>query len=218
MLFLKEANFSFFAKISDNVIEDLPSSVCNLSHLKSLCLDNNNVKQVLSGLHWLLLGCFIVLFYSFYLYICFVSACWIPLCFINNLWSSSKDYPTAVTAYWLNIDWTSNDTFFSTLSLNFFEHNQNKWGRFARLTEFIYWNCSSTIHKGLDLSSGITDCPYCLGVSFFKFLAFYKLCRLEWVIANCLLFLILRISSWKYNLGVRNNLNALLLIASNFLW
>lgn len=31
---------------SDNSIEDLPESVCNLVHLKALCLDNNNVKQV----------------------------------------------------------------------------------------------------------------------------------------------------------------------------
>ncbi|KAG5562515.1 hypothetical protein RHGRI_005292 [Rhododendron griersonianum] len=29
----------------ENSIADLPSSVCNLIHLKSLCLDNNNVKQ-----------------------------------------------------------------------------------------------------------------------------------------------------------------------------
>ncbi|CAL0319639.1 unnamed protein product [Lupinus luteus] len=34
----------------DNLIEDLPSSVCNLSHLKSLCFDNNNVKQIPSTL------------------------------------------------------------------------------------------------------------------------------------------------------------------------
>lgn len=32
--------------VSDNVIEDLPASVCSLSHLKSLGLDNNDVKQV----------------------------------------------------------------------------------------------------------------------------------------------------------------------------
>lgn len=31
---------------NENSIEDLPSSVCNLIHLKSLCLDNNNVKQI----------------------------------------------------------------------------------------------------------------------------------------------------------------------------
>ncbi|KAG5516576.1 hypothetical protein RHGRI_037330 [Rhododendron griersonianum] len=30
----------------ENSIADLPSSVCNLIPLKSLCLDNNNVKQV----------------------------------------------------------------------------------------------------------------------------------------------------------------------------
>ena len=46
MLCLTEANSDHFVNISDNLIEDLPSSVCNLSHLKSLCLDNNNVKQV----------------------------------------------------------------------------------------------------------------------------------------------------------------------------
>lgn len=136
------------------------------------------------------IDCYLVVLLFSFIHFIYIFVLWVlvefPLCFINNLWSSSKDYPTAVTAYWLNIDRTSNDTFFSTLSLNFFEHNQNKWGRFTRLTEFIYWNCSSTIHKGLDLSSGITDCPYCLGISFFKFLAFYKLCRLEWVIANCL--------------------------------
>ncbi|KAK2404715.1 plant intracellular Ras-group-related LRR protein [Trifolium repens] len=33
-------------QVNDNLIEELPSSVCNLSHLKSLCLDNNNVKQI----------------------------------------------------------------------------------------------------------------------------------------------------------------------------
>lgn len=31
---------------AENSIEELPSSVCNLVHLKSLCLNNNNVKQV----------------------------------------------------------------------------------------------------------------------------------------------------------------------------
>jgi hypothetical protein len=50
MLFLNEANFRLVVTISDNLIEELPASVCNLSHLKSLCLDNNNVKQVLAGL------------------------------------------------------------------------------------------------------------------------------------------------------------------------
>lgn len=31
---------------ADNVIEDLPASICNLIHLKSLCLNNNNLSQV----------------------------------------------------------------------------------------------------------------------------------------------------------------------------
>ncbi|XP_021804101.1 plant intracellular Ras-group-related LRR protein 7-like [Prunus avium] len=35
---------------SDNSIEDLPESVCNLVHLKALCLDNNNVKQIPTNL------------------------------------------------------------------------------------------------------------------------------------------------------------------------
>ncbi|MED6146010.1 hypothetical protein PIB30_030573 [Stylosanthes scabra] len=34
------------SNISDNQIEELPASVCNLSHLKSLFLDNNNVNQI----------------------------------------------------------------------------------------------------------------------------------------------------------------------------
>ncbi|KAG5522756.1 hypothetical protein RHGRI_034786 [Rhododendron griersonianum] len=34
------------AKEDENSIADLPSSVCNLIHLKSLCLDNNKVKQM----------------------------------------------------------------------------------------------------------------------------------------------------------------------------
>ncbi|KAJ8637410.1 hypothetical protein MRB53_011677 [Persea americana] len=29
-----------------NLIEDLPPSICNLTHLKSLCLNNNNVRQI----------------------------------------------------------------------------------------------------------------------------------------------------------------------------
>nr|DAD31422.1 TPA_asm: hypothetical protein HUJ06_010273 [Nelumbo nucifera] len=29
-----------------NLIDDLPSSICNLVYLKSLCLDNNNVYQI----------------------------------------------------------------------------------------------------------------------------------------------------------------------------
>lgn len=36
----------FSLVFAENSIADLPSSVCNLIHLKSLCLDNNNVKQV----------------------------------------------------------------------------------------------------------------------------------------------------------------------------
>ena len=32
--------------LADNVIEELPASLCNLIQLKSLCLDNNQVKQV----------------------------------------------------------------------------------------------------------------------------------------------------------------------------
>lgn len=42
--------------LSDNLIEDLPESVCNLKHVKSLCLDNNNVKQVCTLLESILWG------------------------------------------------------------------------------------------------------------------------------------------------------------------
>ncbi|TYI12497.1 hypothetical protein ES332_A09G281700v1 [Gossypium tomentosum] len=33
-------------KFADNLIEELPASVCNLVHLKSLCLNNNKVSQI----------------------------------------------------------------------------------------------------------------------------------------------------------------------------
>lgn len=32
--------------LADNVVEELPASLCNLIQLKSLCLDNNQVNQV----------------------------------------------------------------------------------------------------------------------------------------------------------------------------
>lgn len=32
--------------LADNSIDDLPPSICNLVHLKSLSLDNNKVKEV----------------------------------------------------------------------------------------------------------------------------------------------------------------------------
>ena len=32
--------------LADNVVEELPASLCNLMQLKSLCLDDNQVKQV----------------------------------------------------------------------------------------------------------------------------------------------------------------------------
>jgi hypothetical protein len=118
-LFLNEANFRLFANISDNLIEDLPSSVCNLSHLKSLCLDNNNVKQVLFScfkalvMRWTWLNVtwlfycsvlFILFIYLFILWVLFES----PLCCKNDLSTISEDYPTfqlrCKTAYWLNID------------------------------------------------------------------------------------------------------------------
>ncbi|XP_030949594.1 plant intracellular Ras-group-related LRR protein 7-like [Quercus lobata] len=33
-------------RAADNLIEDLPASICNLIHVKSFCLNNNNVSQV----------------------------------------------------------------------------------------------------------------------------------------------------------------------------
>ncbi|KAA8541011.1 hypothetical protein F0562_024851 [Nyssa sinensis] len=43
-------NWSCFSleelQANENSIEELPSSVCNLVHLKSICLNNNNVKQI----------------------------------------------------------------------------------------------------------------------------------------------------------------------------
>lgn len=36
----------FWIAFADNSIEDIPASFCNLIHLKSLCLNNNNINQV----------------------------------------------------------------------------------------------------------------------------------------------------------------------------
>lgn len=38
----------FWIAFADNAIEDIPASFCNLIHLKSLCLNNNNINQVLT--------------------------------------------------------------------------------------------------------------------------------------------------------------------------
>lgn len=44
--FLSSTSSWFWITFADNSIEDIPPSICNLIHLKSLCLDNNNVNQV----------------------------------------------------------------------------------------------------------------------------------------------------------------------------
>ena len=46
LLFLLESLIVIWDSLADNVIEELPASLCNLIQLKSLCLDNNQVKQV----------------------------------------------------------------------------------------------------------------------------------------------------------------------------
>jgi hypothetical protein len=110
------ANFRLFANISDNLIEDLPSSVCNLSHLKSLCLDNNNVKQVLFCcfkkplvMHWTWLNV-TWLFYCSVLFILFnylFYECFLNLHYVVKM--IYRPFPRTIqlqrkTTYWLNID------------------------------------------------------------------------------------------------------------------
>jgi len=45
-LFLLQSLIVIRDSLADNVVEELPASLCNLIQLKSLSLDNNQVNQV----------------------------------------------------------------------------------------------------------------------------------------------------------------------------